>query len=60
VFCPATGDAFCPYGGGADVFVWGSERRLKLDDRFRTWLPAARMPGSVAQRSAKQMVAERR
>jgi len=24
LFAPATGDAFCPYGGGADVFVWGS------------------------------------
>ena len=58
VFCPATGDAFCPYGGGADVFVWGSERRSKLDDRFRAWLPAAGIPGSVVQRPARQAVAE--
>jgi hypothetical protein len=41
VFCPATGDAFCPYGGGADVFVWGAERRGKLGERFRAWLPGA-------------------
>jgi hypothetical protein len=59
VFCPATGDAFCPYGGGADVFVWGSERRSKLGDRFRAWLPSAGMPGSPAQRSANAMAVER-
>jgi hypothetical protein len=47
VFCPATGDAFCPYGGGADVFVWGSERRSKLGDRFRAWLPSTATPGST-------------
>jgi len=35
VFCPATGDALCPYGGGADVFVWGSERRSQIGGRFR-------------------------
>jgi hypothetical protein len=34
VFSPATGDAFCPYPGGADIFVWGSERRLQLGSRF--------------------------
>jgi hypothetical protein len=47
VFCPATGDAFCPYGGGADVFVWGSERRSKLGARFRAWLPNTAVPGSL-------------
>jgi hypothetical protein len=60
VFCPATGDAFCPYGGGADVFVWGSDRRSKLDDRFRALLPSAGMPGSVAPASTRRMVAEGR
>jgi hypothetical protein len=59
VFCPATGDAFCPYGGGADVFVWGSERRSKLGDRFRAWLPSAGMPGSLAVRRASGLAAER-
>ena len=44
LFAPATGDAFCPYGGGADVFVWGSDRRSKLGARFRAWVPAARTP----------------
>jgi hypothetical protein len=56
VFCPATGDAFCPYASGADVFVWGSERRSKLTDRFGTVLPGdgrtapapARQPRGVA------------
>lgn len=48
VFCPATGDAFCPYGGGADVFVWGAERRVKLDEQFRAWLPGAGLSGSAA------------
>lgn len=52
VFCPATGDAFCPYGGGADVFVWGSERRSKLGDRFHAWLPSTGAPGSLAARRA--------
>jgi hypothetical protein len=51
IFCPATGDAFCPYGGGADVFVWGSERRSKLGDRFKAWLPSPGMPGSLAKRA---------
>jgi hypothetical protein len=59
VFCPATGDAFCPYGGGADVFVWGSERRSKLGDRFRAWLPSAGMPGSPAKRPVSGMAIER-
>jgi hypothetical protein len=59
VFCPATGDAFCPYGGGADVFVWGSERRSKLGDRFRAWMPSTGIPGPLAQPPAKGMVAER-
>jgi hypothetical protein len=62
VFCPATGDAFCPYGGGADLFVWGSERRSKLGDRFRAWLPSAGSPGSsgsLAARAAASMAIER-
>lgn len=59
VFCPATGDAFCPYGGGADVFVWGSERRSKLGDRFRAWLPSAAAPGSLGSRQAGGVVVER-
>ena len=49
IFCPATGDAFCPYGGGADVFVWGSERRAKLGERFKAWLPAAPLPGPMPE-----------
>ena len=49
IFCPATGDAFCPYGNGADVFVWGSERRSKLGERFKAWLPAAPLPGPMAR-----------
>lgn len=59
VFCPATGDAFCPYGGGADVFVWGSERRSKLGDRFRTRLPSAALPGPIIKRPAGKMAAEK-
>jgi hypothetical protein len=47
VFCPATGDAFLPYGGGADLFVWGAERRAKLGDRFKAWLPSPGMPGAL-------------
>jgi len=39
VFCPATGDAFLPYGGLADLFIWGTDRRAKVRDRFREWLP---------------------
>ena len=58
VFCPATGDAFCPYGGGADLFVWGSERRSRLGDRFRGWLPSAGLPGSPAKRPAAGMAVE--
>jgi len=49
LFAPATGDAFCPYGGGADVFVWGSERRAKLGERFKAWLPAAPLPGPMPE-----------
>ena len=60
VFCPATGDAFCPYGQGADVFVWGSQRRFKLGDRFRAWLPGAAVPGSLGHAPAGGMVAEGR
>jgi hypothetical protein len=59
VFCPATGDAFCPYGGGADVFVWGSERRSKLGDRFRTRLPSTALPGPIIKRPAGKMAAEK-
>ncbi len=51
VFCPATGDAFLPYGGGADLFVWGAERRSKLGDRFKAWLPSPGMPGALDPRS---------
>ena len=58
VFCPATGDAFCPYGGGADVFVWGSERRSKLGDRFRAWLPNTELPGPGATMPAGGMAVE--
>ncbi len=50
VFCPATGDAFLPYGGGADLFVWGAERRSKLGERFRAWLPSPGMPGALSTR----------
>jgi hypothetical protein len=59
VFCPATGDAFCPYGGGADVFVWGAERRAKLGERFRAWMPSAGVPGPSAEHATGEMVAER-
>ncbi|MGD0122189.1 MAG: hypothetical protein ABSC46_06485 [Candidatus Limnocylindrales bacterium] len=41
VFCPATGDALCPYDGGADVFVWAAERRAKMGERFKAWVPRA-------------------
>jgi hypothetical protein len=58
VFCPATGDAFCPNGGGADVFVWGSERRSKLGDRFRAWLPNTELPGPQAKMPAGGMAVE--
>jgi hypothetical protein len=56
VFAPATGDAFCPYGGGADVFVWGAERRSKLSDRFRAWVPAPGQPGSRPPRGARDLI----
>ena len=59
VFCPATGDAFCPYGGGADVFVWGTERRFKLSDRFRAWMPSTAIPGPLAGPPTGGTVAER-
>ena len=59
VFCPATGDAFCPYGGGADIFVWGSERRSKLGERIRTWLPGKGTTTSLSSRMPNGMVAER-
>jgi len=48
VFCPATGDAFCPYDGGADFFVWKLGERVRLRGRFRAWLPATGVPGSLA------------
>ena len=56
LFAPATGDAFCPYGGGADVFVWGSDRRSKLGDRFRATAPT---PGPIAPRPAGDLIGER-
>jgi hypothetical protein len=59
VFCPATGDAFLPYGAGADVFVWGAERRSKLGDRFSAWLPSPGMPGSIASASRRVPVKHR-
>jgi len=34
---------------GADVFVWGSERRAKLGERFKAWLPTAPLPGPMAK-----------
>ncbi len=52
VFSPATGDAICPYSGGADIFVWGSDRRTKLEERFRPWVPAPGDPGSVPPSTA--------
>jgi hypothetical protein len=60
VFCPATGDAFCPYGGGADVFVWGSERRSKLGERFRAWLPKTELAGPQVTIPAGGLAVERR
>jgi hypothetical protein len=54
VFCPATGDAFLPYGSFADVFVWGSERRSKLGDRFGAWLTGPGMPGSSRPKAASR------
>jgi len=60
IFAPATGDAFCPYGGGADVFVWGADRRSKLGDRFRAWVPATRsMPGPSAPSPERDLIGER-
>ena len=59
VFAPATGDAFCPYGGGADVFVWGADRRSKLGDRFRAWLPSSK-PGtdSSGHQATRDLIGE--
>jgi hypothetical protein len=34
-----TGDALCPYDGGADIFVWDEGSRAGLRERFRSWLP---------------------
>ena len=60
IFAPATGDAFCPYGVGADVFVWGADRRSKLGDRFRAWVPATRsMPGPSAPSPERDLIGER-
>ena len=50
VFCPATGDAFLPCGCGADLFVWGTDRRIKLRDRFRQWLPRGNPEPAVQER----------
>jgi len=54
LFCPATGDAFLPYGGGADLFVWGAERRSKLGDRFRAWLTMPDTPGVTPPQAASR------
>ncbi|HEX7491382.1 MAG TPA: hypothetical protein VF337_06735 [Candidatus Limnocylindrales bacterium] len=34
-----TGDLFCPYDGGVDVFVPDLPRRRELRMKFRDWLP---------------------
>ena len=39
VFNLPTGDAFCPYDGGADVFIWDEASRAGLREQFRSWLP---------------------
>ena len=44
-----TGDAFLPCGSGVDLFVWGSDRRAKLRDRFREWIPNGRAQKASAQ-----------
>jgi hypothetical protein len=49
LFCPATGDAFLPCGSGVDLFVWGSDRRTKLRDRFREWIPNGRAQKASAE-----------
>jgi hypothetical protein len=59
VFSPATGDAFCPYPGGADIFVWGSERRVKLGDRFAVRGRAVPPPVPLYPRRAGGSAAER-
>ncbi len=59
VFAPATGDAFCPYGTCADIFVWGAERRAKLSDRFRDRLAAQGAPGGRPPGRARALIAER-
>lgn len=59
VFAPATGDAFCPYGGGADIFVWGAERKAKLGDRFRDWVPDRGAPGGLPPGRARDLIADR-
>jgi hypothetical protein len=59
VFCPATGDAFCPYPGGADVFVWGAERRVKLGDRFAVGSRTPSPPIPLFPRGRKGAVKER-
>lgn len=52
--CAAAPPAFEPSAHptmrrGADVFVWGSERRAKLGERFKAWLPTAPLPGPMAK-----------
>jgi len=59
VFSPATGDAFCPYPGGADVFVWGAERRLKLGDRFAVRPRPVSAPIPLHPRRAGDVLTER-
>jgi hypothetical protein len=38
--------------------VWGSERRSKLGERFRAWLPNAELPGPPAEMPAGGMAVE--
>jgi hypothetical protein len=59
LFSAATGDAFCPYPGGADIFVWGSERRLQLGHRFAARPTAPPAPIPLYPRPAGERVGER-
>ncbi|MES1176675.1 MAG: hypothetical protein ABUL62_20295 [Myxococcales bacterium] len=38
VLNPATGEAYAPYDGGADLFLANSERVATLADRWASWL----------------------
>jgi hypothetical protein len=59
IFSPATGDAFCPFDLGADIFVWGKERRSRLDERFRDWVPPQGAPGGRPPGGTRQAFAGR-